>query len=198
MQKPFTLIIVFIHAIAWSFAVPNDPNESRTDPSSEYLARFRLYMNELQSAQKLNNDTALMSCYSNLSSFYSLSGIHEKAKYYKRKQIELIRTEIPTDSVMFFSALNDYQGILFSNSEEVDRKEVYRILNYALRNNDEKIEEEVLALYRSFLIQHNYFGMRQKIHCAFYEKTMHNSAVELFTASQSRWSLQRAQWNLGL
>jgi hypothetical protein len=155
MFRRVFLFILFTHLIANSSASINENRSYSKSADTTQIENFRQLMNEVQSAQQSNDFEALVSSYSKLSRFYSLNGIYEKAKYYTLKQLELLKVQDPPDSANIYLTLIDYQGILFTNKMEVDSKEIYRILNYALKTNNEQLKEEVLSLYRSFLIQNN-------------------------------------------
>ena len=157
MLKSIRLIVVFTHVLTFSVASSFSQNETASEPAGSHLTKFRHYMDDLQAAQKANNDTALIECYSKISRFYSLSGISEKAKYYKRKQIALVQAKFPSDSAKLYTALNDYQGILFSGNEDIDAREIYRILNFAIRSKNDVLKEEVHSLYRSYLMENIHF-----------------------------------------
>jgi signal transduction histidine kinase/CheY-like chemotaxis protein len=134
--------------------------------SERRLEEFRIYMNELQSAKRLNDDSAMMSCYSHLSEFYSLSGINEKAKFYKNEELALLYKMKPVDSLKLYNLFSDYQGVLFSAGEKLEKKEVYRIMNFAIRNDHQELLKKCHQLYRSYLAQNDLMSE----YSTFYEK----------------------------
>ena len=161
MRIHLGLTFVFLFTLSlslWSEENVDNPVDSTNIIS---LERFRNLMNDLQNAKRLNDNEAILSAYKGLSRFYSLSGIREKAIFYKEAQLDILYHQEPIDSTKIYFAKNDLQGIAYSHDVEIDKGEIYRIMNYAIKTGNDVLKEECHALYRSYIMQNDLF---QELH----------------------------------
>jgi len=121
---------------------------------TQKIEAFRNYFNATSLAEKLGDRPLLIQCYSNLSSFYNYNKLYDKAILYKLKQAGLIRNTLPVDSVALIWTLYDLQVIdITSNHNKLNLKNVQEILGFAIRNNNLRLKNFEVALYRSHLIE---------------------------------------------
>ncbi|MEQ8323996.1 MAG: ATP-binding protein [Vicingaceae bacterium] len=151
-------VFIFLTVLVSSFSIAQDldiiPVMSEEGHNAR-MVQFRQFMNDLQRAKKENKDAAMIKAYSNLSRFYALSDVNEKAKYYKLAQLQLLMQQEPRDSAAICAAEIDYQGIYYTNGDSIDKSKIYAILDYSIRNGKDSIRLALHQLYRSYLMQND-------------------------------------------
>ena len=121
---------------------------------TQKIEAFRNYFNATSLSEKIKDRPLLIQCYSNLSSFYNYNKLYDKASLYKLKQIDLIRSTLPVDSVALMWTLYDLQVIdITSNNNKLNLKNVQEILSFAIRNKNIRLKNFEIALYRTHVIE---------------------------------------------
>jgi hypothetical protein len=115
---------------------------------------FRHYLDASRLSEKLENKELKLLCYATLSRFYDLNNLTSKAAFYKQKQIDLIKSERPVDSNALYWCYFDLQTITYSSgSNRLNATKINDILDFAYRNNLERLRDYEFSLYRSHLIK---------------------------------------------
>ena len=120
---------------------------------------FSYFLDALDIAEKLNNSRLLTSCYSSLSRFYKNIKLYESAIKYKNMEglVILHKSPINLTALMFLQ----YDLLVIDmemNQNRLDDKTVDMVLDYAVRNGNERLKNFMLALYRKHLIDENNIG----------------------------------------
>lgn len=127
--------------------------------NNQKIEAFRNYLSTSSIAEKLKNPSLIKKSYSLLSGFYNNSKIYTKAIEYKLKQVEVILRSRPVDSVELMWAKYDLQVInVNSNNNKLNTKSVFEVLDFAFRNNNARLKNYEIALYRSHLIEADKIG----------------------------------------
>jgi hypothetical protein len=127
------------------------------EQSNQKIEAFRNYINALYLAEKHNNKALILSAFENLSTFYQMIGNFERAKDYKQKQIKLILSDNPVDSITLMNSYSYLAGIFFNNNERSEAEDLtQKILAYAYRKDDIVLLDVTFRAYRSYLIDNNY------------------------------------------
>jgi hypothetical protein len=122
--------------------------------NNQKIEAFRNYLNASAIAEKLQNTDLLKQCYAQLSGFYNLNKLYDKAITYKLKQVDLILKSQPVDSTEYMWAQYDLQAInLNSNNNRLNTNSLQQVLDFALRNKNIRLKNYEIALYRSHLIE---------------------------------------------
>ncbi len=120
---------------------------------------FRNYISAVTLAEKLSENRLLDDCYADLSRFYSLSKLRGQATRYALKRQEMILGRKPVDSAAFMWTVYDLQVIdLNAGIGDINGREVKRVMDFALRNHNDRLRKFQAALYRSRLIEANDIG----------------------------------------
>jgi len=115
---------------------------------------FRHYLDATRLSEKLENKELKLLCYATLSRFYDLNNLSSKAALYKQKQIDLIKSERPVDSNALYWCYFDIQTITYSSgSNRLNATKINDILDFAYRNNLERLRDYEFSIYRSHLIK---------------------------------------------
>jgi len=115
-------------------------------------------LNNFLIAQKLSeeiNDTRLLKkCYAQLSDFYSLIKIFDKAIEYKQKQqIILLANNHPVDSAELMWTQNQKHTIICRYNNCLDEKNVEDVIDYSIRTKNIRLKNFEFAIYRKHLIE---------------------------------------------
>jgi len=122
--------------------------------NNQKIEAFRNYLNATALAEKLRNTNLQKKCYSQLSGFYNLNKMYDKAISYKLKQVNLILKSSPVDSTEYMWAQYDLQAInLNSNNNRLNTQNLQLVLDFAIRNNNARLKNYEIAIYRSHLIE---------------------------------------------
>jgi hypothetical protein len=121
---------------------------------NQKIEAFRNYLNAAAIAEKLNKPDLLKKCYSMLAEFYNNSKLFDKAIAYKLKQLDLIVKVRPVDSAEYMWAQYYLQVInVNSNNNRLNTRNFQEVFDYAIRNNNTRLKNYEIALYRSHLIE---------------------------------------------
>jgi hypothetical protein len=123
---------------------------------NDMIDAFRNYISAATLAEKLTDNRLLDECYADLSRFYSMSKLRNQAIRYTMKREAMLRRVIPPDSLALMWISYELQAIdMNAHTEPSDNQEVYQVLDFALRNNCDRLRKYQVALYRSRLIESN-------------------------------------------
>lgn len=127
--------------------------------NNQKIESFRNYLNATALAEKTNDRSLLKKCFSLLSGFYNHNKMFDKAIVYKIRQLDLIETALPVDSVELMWAQYDLQAInINSNNNRLNNKSMQEVLDFAIRRNHTRLKNYEIALYRSHLIEADKIG----------------------------------------
>jgi class 3 adenylate cyclase len=113
---------------------------------------FSNYLLAIEMAEKLNNDRLLAKCYSYLSGYYNLNKIFDRAKIYKMKQGAVVKRIQPLDSNALMWVEYDLQNYLIRGNNQVNDLSIRNIIEYALRNDNQRLKIWEFSVYRKYLI----------------------------------------------
>ena len=117
---------------------------------------FRNFGSALTIAEKLNGRTLLIECHHVLSDFYRFNKLFNKAMLYKHKELDLVRALEPLDSTALMWVHSDFEEIgIGGNGNKVNGQIIRHVLNYAKRNNNDKLRFVISSIYRTHLIKEN-------------------------------------------
>jgi tetratricopeptide (TPR) repeat protein len=123
---------------------------------NDMIDAFRNYISAVTLAEKLQDANLIDQCYKDLSRFYSLSKLRSQAIRYTMKRDALLRQKKPVDSVALMWISYELQAIdMNARIAPSDDREVYQVLDFALRNHCDRLRKYQVALYRSRLIEAN-------------------------------------------
>jgi len=120
----------------------------KIDALNKYLPAQKL-------AENIKNTPLLIKCYSQLSDFYNIIKIFDKAIEYKQKhQVILLLNTHPVDSVELMWAQNQKHVIITRyNNYLLDEKSVESVIDYAIRTNNIRLKKYEFAIYRKHFIE---------------------------------------------
>ena len=132
---------------------------------NQKIEAFRNYLNALSLAERLANTKLKIMCYEQLSHFYNLSRIYNKAIHYKLMQSELLKKSTPIDSAALMWTKYDLQVIdLNSNDNQLNGVIIQEILDFAKRTKHERMLKFEIALIRTHLIEANKIKELRKLY----------------------------------
>jgi len=124
---------------------------------------FRNYLLATKTAKRLNEEPLMLRCYGQLSDFFLSAGMFQKAANYKLIEQELILDRQPVDSLALMWIDYDLQVInLNSNNPVINDRKITKILDFAHRNNREKLAGYTRAVYRSILTRMNRMDLLER------------------------------------
>lgn len=124
---------------------------------------FRNYLLASKTAKRLNEKPLMLRCYGQLSDFFLSTGMFQKAANYKLIEQELILDRQPVDSLALMWIDYDLQVInLNSNNPVINDRKITKILDFANRNNREKLAGYTRAVYRSILTRMNRMDLLER------------------------------------
>jgi hypothetical protein len=124
--------------------------------SNQKIEAFRNYLNATEIAGKIKDPALMIRCYSELSRFYNFNKLFAQAISYKLKQVALINSVRPVDSLAYLWSQYDLQTInMNSNNNSLSQASVNQILDFALRHQYKRLKDYEIALYRSYLVEAN-------------------------------------------
>jgi tetratricopeptide (TPR) repeat protein len=133
--------------------------------NNQNLEAFRYYLNALTIAESTKEKSILRTCYRTLSRFHSLNKGYEKAVSFKMKEIDLINSSQPIDSMTLIWALSDLEEISINYNNEVHEDKIREIIDYAERHHNTYLKQYILALFRTFLMNNSRF---ERLHQLYY------------------------------
>lgn len=132
---------------------------------NQKIEAFRNYLNAVAIAESSHNSYLLKRCYSQISNFYNLSRIYDKASYYKLKESAILEAEVPVDSLALMWAYHDLQVIdVNSNNNRLHEENMHLVLDFAIRHQYKRLMSYQLSLYRSHLIEANKIDVLYKLY----------------------------------
>ena len=127
---------------------------------NQQIEAFRNYITACSLAETENNDNLLLACYDRLSSFYNFNKLYNKATRYKLMQRELIKKKLPVDSVAFMWTEYELQVIdINSNNNRLNERKMLNVLDFAMRNSNQRLMNYEIGLYRTHLIEADKIGL---------------------------------------
>ncbi len=123
---------------------------------NQKVEAFGNYLNAIDLAEKTNNIHLLEKCYGQLSGFYNLNKLFDKAIFYKLKQGDLIRKKLPVDSIALMWIQYDLQVIQSrSGISHLNAESVKNIIDFSIRRKAIKLKLWEFGIYRKYLIDHD-------------------------------------------
>lgn len=116
------------------------------------IEAFRNYLNALTIAKGSHNIELQRICYESLSRFYNFHKIYDKAVEYKLLEMDIIRMNLPLDSLALMYAYYDLESIALNSKGELNLVAIDRLIHFAERKQDETLRSSCLALLRTYLI----------------------------------------------
>ena len=118
---------------------------------------IRNFLDALTIAESSQDVVLRMECYKHLSNFYNLLKAYDKSIQYKLKELDIAENAIHPDSIRTMSIKYDLEIIAFNN-RTLNEKQLYKIIDFAKRNNIPKLNQNGIALFRTHLIKQNDFA----------------------------------------
>ncbi len=129
---------------------------------------MRNFLNALYEAEISQNTDCRISIYNDLSYYYDKKNLDSKALEYKTKQIELLKTQKPIDSLRLYHALLNHIDIIFENKNgEINFEKLDEIISFAIRKNYSYLKFYAFAFIRTSLLDKQRFKELKEI---YYEK----------------------------
>lgn len=124
------------------------------DGQNQKIEAFRNYLNALSLAEQIKSINLQIQCNAQLSKYYNMNKLYEKAILYKLSQFELLKKQKPLDSVALMMVKYDLQEIdLNSNNNQLNDKSVQEILDFAKRWKHKRLLKNEIGLVRKHLIE---------------------------------------------
>lgn len=124
------------------------------DGKNQKIEAFRNYLTAAALAERIQNSDLLIKCYSELSQFYNMNKLYNKATLYKLMQSDLLKRILPVDSVALMWTKYDLQAIdLNSNNNQMNERIMQEILDFTRRKKHDRMLKYEIALIRSHLIE---------------------------------------------
>jgi len=117
---------------------------------------IRNYLNALTIAEAEQDVLLRMQCYDNLSNFYNLIKAYDKAIQYKLKELEIAENASNVDSTRIMELKFDLEIISYNN-RAINEKQLYKILDFAIKHKNDNLRRDCLVTFRSHLIKQNDF-----------------------------------------
>ncbi|MCB2207761.1 MAG: hypothetical protein KQH67_05645 [Bacteroidetes bacterium] len=135
------------------------------ESSNQKIEAFRNYLVATKHAKLEEDQQLLLSCYAHLSDFYLNNNLYQKAAAYKLMEEELVSGKQPVDSLALMWIKYDLQVInLNSDDTRIHQESMEEILDFAHRNNQQKLKEYEFAVYRSMLTKLNRIDLLRQLY----------------------------------
>jgi len=123
------------------------------DSKNRKLDAFNNYMNAMEIAEKTNDTSLMIRCYSELSRFFNLAKLIDQAKEYKEKEEALMKLRSPEDSLALMWIVYDY-GVIDCHlrMDQVNEKQMLSVIDFAIRHNYSRLRNWEFGIYRQYLI----------------------------------------------
>ena len=118
---------------------------------------IRNFLDALTIAESTQDVVLKMDCYNNLSKFYNLIKAYDKSIQYKLKELGIAENAANQDSLRIMTLKCDLEVIAFNN-RTLNEKQLYKIIDFAKRNDLPKLKRNGLVIFRSHLIKQNDFS----------------------------------------
>jgi len=128
-----------------------------------YVEAYQNFLNALYQSEMLENgkmkDALQIECFDYISSFFAELKDYDSAAENKSHSIRILESAEPVDSSLIQWAYLDLYGIslragrYYGLAENLDK-----LIEFAIRNQNKKLEDYSFALYRTFLIDNRDFG----------------------------------------
>lgn len=118
---------------------------------------IRNFLDALTIAESLQDNSLKMDCYNNLSKFYNLIKAYDKSIQYKLKELNIAENATNLDSLRIMTLKCDLEVIAFNN-RTLNEKQLYKIIDFAKRNDLPKLKRNGIVIFRSHLIKQNDFS----------------------------------------
>ncbi|MBK7570035.1 MAG: hypothetical protein IPI31_19680 [Bacteroidetes bacterium] len=118
---------------------------------------IRNFLDALTIAESTQDVVLKMDCYNNLSKFYNLIKAYDKSIQYKLKELGIAENATSQDSLRIMTLKCDLEVIAFNN-RTLNEKQLYKIIDFAKRNDLPKLKRNGLVIFRSHLIKQNDFS----------------------------------------
>lgn len=121
---------------------------------NQKVEAFRNYLSAVEMANAARSDQILAQCYDQLSRFFNLNHLYDKAIQYKLLQIDLLVKTIPIDSTALAWTSYDLHVIdVNAGDQRLSENQVHRLLAFAERRNNRRLFEYEMALFRKHLLE---------------------------------------------
>jgi len=117
----------------------------------------RNYLEALTILEAEKNLELRMECYSDLSEFYNLIKAYDKSIQYKLKELEVAEHAEQPDSMRIMYLKFEMEVIAYNN-RTLNEKQLYKIIDFADRNEIERLRRVALIAFRNHLIKQNDFA----------------------------------------
>ncbi|MEI7897490.1 MAG: adenylate/guanylate cyclase domain-containing protein [bacterium] len=126
---------------------------SSQDFQNRKLDAYRYYLKATDIADKTADQQLLGKCYSRLSEFYRDALLFDDAIEFKQKQLRIIKSSVPIDSVELMWAQYGLQLIdLRLKTQNFDGQRVRAIIEFAIRTRNERLKAWEFGVYRQYLL----------------------------------------------
>jgi class 3 adenylate cyclase len=122
---------------------------------NQKIDAFRNYLVATDLAEKTKDSEMLRKCYSQLSKFYSMNKMYDKAILYKLREGDIIKGIIPIDSVSLMWTQYSLQEIEVGSDNVLNERSILDLLNYAIKTRNNRLRYYEFAIYRRHLIEAN-------------------------------------------
>ena len=120
---------------------------------------FRNYMNALYLSEKDNDTMSVYDTYDCLYSFFMVLSNYDKARQYKLKQLQLITSDIASDSIRLMNLNNDMALLSYDNNNRtLGEYFTNTVINFATQHGYIQLKYNALAIFRTYLINNGLFN----------------------------------------
>ncbi len=140
--------------------------------SSQTIESLRYFLNALTIAEASKDPDLLTECYETLSLFYEMNKGYDKAINYKMKEIDLINTHKPLDSIALYWAYISLEKINFCCNNKVQEERLEEIIAFAVKQKNNYMKQYVLAMFRSYLMNNNLFQRLRELYIENYPEEL--------------------------
>lgn len=118
---------------------------------------IRNFLDALTLAESMEDVVLRMESYKQLSKFYNLLKAYDKSIQYKLKELEIAENALHPDSIRIMTNKYDLEVIAYYN-RTLNEKQLYKIIDFAKRNNCTNLKQKGIELFRTHLIKQNDFA----------------------------------------
>ncbi len=128
------------------------------------LEGFRFLLSALNLAESLKDHDLLGKCYRSLSRFYDRNKVYDKAVVYVKKEIGLIQSHLPVDSVALNWTWCHLEEISLNSLNQINEERISSIIRFSERKKNTHLKQHVLALFRLFLMNNDHFEKLRRLY----------------------------------
>lgn len=119
---------------------------------NQLLEAFRNYLQAMNIGENKEDHVVLDHACKAISRFYNLNKDFDNAIKFKLKQLELLNKSQPIDSLAYMWLQFELEEISYNARKTVNEYNLERLLAFAKKHQNPKLNEFILTLYRSYLI----------------------------------------------